>query len=307
MNLRLGTRGSALALAQAHDAARRLTAAGATVEIVIISTVGDRVTDRAFSDVGAFGVFVREIEAALLDRRIDVAVHSYKDLPSRGPDGLVVAAVPERVDPADVLLVRRDRMAAPVNGIPLAPGAVVGTSAMRRRALLHEMRPDLTHALLRGNVPTRVRALADGTFDAIVLAAAGLARLAREDGDRKLTLPADVEVVRLDPSRFVPAPSQGAIALQVRAGDAAEAVVARVDDASCRRAVATERVALFLAEGGCTIPFGAWCTAAGGDRLSLVAALGASDGTVARSTADGTDPAAVAAEAWEPLAGLVAR
>lgn len=307
MNLRLGTRGSALALAQAHDAARRLTAAGATVEIVVLSTTGDRVTDREFSDVGAFGVFVREIEAALLDHRIDVAVHSYKDLPSRGPEGLVVAAVPDREDAADVLLVRRDRMAAPVNGIPLAPGAVVGTSATRRRALLHEMRPDLGAGLLRGNVPTRVRALAAGTFDAIVLAAAGLARLAREDGDRRFALPADVEVVRLDPLRFVPAPSQGAVALQVRDGDAAAGVVARVDDPSCRRAVAAERAALFLAEGGCTLPFGAWCTATGDGRLSLVAALGTDDGTVARSVATGTDPAAVAADAWNRIAGFVTR
>ncbi len=302
MILRVGTRGSALALSQAHEAASRLHALGADIELVVISTAGDRDADRPFAEIGPFGVFAREIESALLNHTIDVAVHSYKDLPSRGPEGLVVAAVPERADAADVLLVRRDRLTAPINGVPLAPGAVVGTSAVRRRVLLHEMRPDLATELLRGNVPTRVQAVADGTFDAIVLAAAGLARLAREEGDRKLTLPPDVDVVRLDPLRFVPAPSQGAIALQVRAGDPAEEIVARVDDASCRRTVATERAALFLAEGGCTLPFGAWCTATADGRLSLVAALGTRDGVVVRSAAEGTDPWAVAAEAWERIA-----
>lgn len=302
MTLRIGTRGSALALAQAHDVARRLALAGHASEIVVISTAGDRATDRAFSDVGAFGVFVREIEAMLMAGRIDVAVHSYKDLPSRGTSDLVIAAVPERMDPADVLLVRRDRLTEPTAGIPLTHGARVGTSAVRRRALLLEVRPDLDVGLLRGNVPTRVRALTDGRFDAIVLAAAGLARLAREEGDRRLTLPPDIAVFRLDPAWFVPAPSQGAIALQVRLADArSTSAVAAIDDAACRRALLAERTALYLAEGGCTLPFGAWCAVDESGQLLLTAALGRDDGTVARGTARGTDPATLAAQVWGAL------
>lgn len=304
MRLRIGTRGSALALAQANDAARRLTAAGHEPEIVIISTEGDRVVDRSFADVGAFGVFVREIESALLAGEVDVAVHSYKDLPSKAPEGLIIGAVPERVDPADVLLVRQAALAAPRNGLPLAEGARVGTSATRRRALLSEARPDLRMELLRGNVPTRVRALAEGKYDAIVLAAAGLTRLARVEGPDRLTLPEGIVVERLDPTRFVPAPSQGAIALQVRAADAAvRAAVAALDDAMCRRTLQAERGALALADGGCTLPFGAWCTADATGALTLMAALGLDDGTVARSSATGHDPDAVAAEAWRALAG----
>jgi len=307
VKLRIGTRGSALALAQANDVARRLTAAGHDPVITIISTEGDRVTDRSFIEVGAFGVFVREIEAALLAGEVDVAVHSYKDLPSKGPEGLMIGAVPERVDVADLLLVRRDALAPERNGLPLADGARVGTSATRRRALLLAARPDLQVGLLRGNVPTRVRALTDGRFDAIVLAAAGLSRLARVEGPDRLTLPADVATFRLDPQVFVPAPSQGAIALQVRRDDTAtRAAVAALDDAMCRRTLLAERTALALADGGCTLPFGAWCSAGDAGALTLTTALGLDDGTVARSTAHGSDPEAVAAEAWQALSRLVA-
>jgi len=304
VKIRIGTRGSALALAQSNDVARRLTACGHEPEIVVISTEGDRVVDRSFIEVGAFGVFVREIESALLSGAVDVAVHSYKDLPSRAPDGLIIGAVPERVDVADVLLVRRAALIAPRGGLPLAEGARVGTSATRRRALLLSVRPDLEVGLLRGNVPTRVRALTDGKFDAIVLAAAGLARLARVDGPDRLTLPADVETVRLDPHWFVPAPSQGAIALQVREDDAAvRQVVAALDDAMCRRTLRAERSVLALAEAGCSLPFGAWCTSDDAGMLTLITVLGRDDAVVARSTATGDEPDVVAAEAWRALAG----
>ncbi len=308
MKLRIGTRGSALALAQANDVTARLNAAGHDARIVVISTEGDRVTDRAFIDIGAFGVFVREIESALLAGEIDVAVHSYKDLPSRSPDGLIIGAVPERVDPADVLLVRGEALVASRGHLPLADGACVGTSAARRRALLLDARPDLRIAQLRGNVPTRVQALIEGRFDAIVLAAAGLFRLARVDGASRLTLPADVTAVRLDPARFVPAPSQGAIAVQVRADAAAvRTAVAAIDDEQCRLALSAEREALRLADGGCTLPFGAWCTSAPDGTLNLTAALGLEDGSVARASAAGSDPAAVASDAWCALARLVSR
>jgi hydroxymethylbilane synthase len=303
VKIRIGTRGSALALVQSGDVAARLRALGHAPELVVVSTVGDRVTDRSFTDVGSFGVFVRELESALLDGSVDVAVHSYKDVPSRMPEGLTIAAVPERVDPADVLLVRREALAASRGGLPLADGARVGTSATRRRALLLDARPDLALGLLRGNVPTRVRSLREGRFDAIVLAAAGLARLARAEGEHRLTLGEQIVSVRLDPELFVPAPSQGAIAVQVRANDeAVRTAVAPLDDRACRRALLTERTALFLAEGGCTLPFGAWCRVSNDGGLTLTAALGLDDGTIARAVAVGTDPGSVADAAWTGLA-----
>ena len=302
MKLRIGTRGSALALAQSADVAARLRDHGHDAEIVVISTTGDRVTDRAFADVGAFGVFVRELEVALLDGSIDAAVHSYKDVPSRMPLGLVIAAVPERVDAADVLLVRRGALRPERGALPVETGASVGTSATRRRALLLDARPDLVPALLRGNVPTRVRMLTDGKFDAIVLAAAGLARLARAAEPHRFAPTDDVVAVRLDPATFVPAPSQGAIAVQVRENDsAARAAIGALDEPACRRAVQTERVALQLADGGCTLPFGAWCSVAPNGMLTLTTALGLEDGSISRSVATGTDPRAVAGEAWNAL------
>jgi hydroxymethylbilane synthase len=307
MKIRIGTRGSALARVQAADVARRITAAGHAAEIVIIATLGDRVSDRTFSDVGAFGIFVREIESALLDRAIDVAVHSYKDLPSKGPGELVVAAVPERLDAADILLVRA--VASTSEGpIPVRYGARVGTSAARRRALLIAARPDLDVGMLRGNVPTRVRALIDGQFDAIVLAAAGLSRLQRNDDSERLVFPSEISCTRLDPTQFVPAPAQGAIALQVRANDeAVREVVAALNDPTTERALRAERMALALADGGCTLPFGAWCEVQGDGSLILWAALGLDDGTVARSRSAGDDPSAIAGAAWRELTAVASK
>lgn len=305
MRLRIGTRASALARAQAAEVARRLANAGHATEIIRIATLGDRVTDRAFTDVGAFGIFVREIEAALLDGRVDVAVHSYKDLPSRGPVELVVAAVPERLDAADVLLVRAEA-ATPGGVIPVRHGARVGTSAVRRQALLRALRPDLAIGMLRGNVPTRVGALVDGEFDAIVLAAAGLARLEGGAGADRLSLPAGVVRTRLDPAEFVPAPSQGAIALQVRTdAHAVCGVVAALDDQAAARALRAERAALALAEGGCTLPFGAWCEAWPDGSLTLRVVLGQEDGTLARAQSTGNDPEAVARAAWRDLSAAL--
>src|SRR5262249_36921148 len=143
MRLRIATRGSALARAQAADVARRLAALGHSPELVLVATSGDDAPDRAFTDIGAFGIFVRELEAALLDGRPDLAVHSYKDLPPRSPDGLMIAAVPERLDAADVLLVRAESADATAPQLPLRAQAHVGTSAARRRALLTAARPDL--------------------------------------------------------------------------------------------------------------------------------------------------------------------
>ncbi len=302
MKLRIGTRGSALALAQANDVAARLAALGHDPEITVISTTGDRVTDRAFTEVGAFGIFVREIESALLDGRVDLAVHSYKDLPSESPKELVIAAVPEREDVADLLLVRREACDTR-QPIPVKTGATVGTSAARRRAFLLHQRPDLKTALLRGNVPTRLRALVEGRFDAIILAAAGLTRLRRSGADLPDLEAGDITTIRLDPQQFVPAPSQGAIAVQVRRdAPLVHAVVAAIDDYATSRALRAERGALARAEAGCSLPFGAWCTETPDATLTLVTALADDDGVVRRVQVSGSDPDAVADAAWERLA-----
>lgn len=300
MRLRLGTRGSLLARTQSGHVADRLRANGHDVELVIIETAGDRDRTSAFADIGTFGIFVREIERHLVDGDVEFAVHSFKDMPTRGrPDELIIAAVPERRDAADVLLARPDALdpADPVLG--LARGARVGTSSARRRAQLAALRPDLALGPLRGNVPTRVRKVREGAYDATLLAAAGLDRLST--GPEALDLEG-VVVRRLDPDRFVPAPAQGAIALQVRA-DRAEVVAAvrALDDPAVTAALAAERTLLGLVEGGCDLPFGAHAHAAGGT-LRLVAVL-ETDGVLRRTEQAGTSPEALARAAWAELTG----
>jgi hydroxymethylbilane synthase len=258
--LRLGTRGSDLALTQSGGVARQLEAAGYPTRLEVIRTSGDRSQAPSFGTIGAQGVFVREIENALLAGEIDLAVHSFKDLPTLSPPGLTIAAVPAREDPADVLLVREELIgAADAGWMPLARGVRVGTSSVRRGAWLRHFRPDLAVEPLRGNVPTRVRKLREGHYDAIVLAAAGIARL-EEGGDALEGALEGLATLRLDPRRFVPAPAQGALAVQCRA-DRADvlAALARLDDPASRSAVAIEREALARAEGGCNTAFGAYC------------------------------------------------
>lgn len=269
-HLVLGTRGSQLALTQSNWVKSGLEALGHTVELRIIQTQGDLDRDSAFENLGAAGVFVRSLEQALLRGEVDLAVHSYKDLPSESPPDLMVAAVPERRDPADVLLSRAEVLDESAAGLlPLREGARVGTAAARRKALLRELRPDLRLGILRGNVPTRIRKLLDGEHDAIVLAAAGLDRLAGETAD----LRRELAEIRLDPEVFVPAPSQGALALQVRRGDPAEAAVGDLDDADVRRSVHAERRLLELMQGGCHVPFGAWCRPAAEDGVLRMDAI----------------------------------
>jgi len=305
MRIRIATRASALARAQAMDVARRLAQLGHMPELVLVATAGDVNAERTFTDIGAFGIFVRELERALLDGRADVAVHSYKDLPSRSPESLVIAAVPERLDVADVLLVRAEAADVTAPVFPVRAHARVGTSAARRQALLAAARPDLAMGLLRGNVPTRVRALLDDRFDAIVLAAAGLERLDRAQSSP--IVPPQIVRARLDPRRFVPAPSQGAIAVQARLDAPREllAAVRAIDDPRTARTLRAERGLLELAEAGCSLPFGAWCEAGARDALVLHAVLGRADGTLARAVARGDDPDAVAAAAWAELTSAV--
>src|SRR5688572_3477348 len=199
--LRLGTRGSELARTQSETVAAALRRQGLAVELTIIKTSGDQNTTATFGSIGPQGVFVREIEQALVERHVELAVHSFKDLPTKSPAELTIAAVPARVDPAVLLLVRRAALAgAAGDWLPLKSAARVGTASARRRVWLTHFRPDLVIEPLRGNVPTRVRRLEDGHFDAIVLAAAGVERLQAEQ--RLGSALESIVVLRLDPQRF---------------------------------------------------------------------------------------------------------
>lgn len=268
--LRAATRGSALALTQTRLVAALL---GLDVEEVVVETVGDRVTDAPISAVGGQGVFVKEVQAAVLDGRADMAVHSAKDLPSAPTPGLVIGAVPERADPRDALV------GGTLDGLPA--GACVATGSVRRRAQLAWLRPDLTFAALRGNMETRL-AKADG-FDAIVVAAAALHRLGRAD---RMT-----EV--LEPHVMLPQVGQGALAIECREGDDTTlALLAAVDHGPSRLAVEAERAFLREVGGGCDLPVGAYATVDGSSgRIRLEAMVATGDGRVVlRHRAEGDDP-----------------
>jgi hydroxymethylbilane synthase len=295
--LKVGTRGSDLARTQSETIATALRAVGLYVELTIIKTSGDQNQTASFGSIGPQGVFVREIEQALVERRIDLAVHSFKDLPTSSPAELVVAAVPDRVDPADLLLVRRAALAKGDDWLPLRMGARVGTASARRRVWLRHFRPDLKIEPLRGNVPTRVRKLTEGAFDAIVLAAAGVERLRPK---ARLGSLDGIEVRRLDPRRFVPAPAQGALAVQCRRDDATVlAALASIDHAPSHAAVRAERDALARAEGGCDVAFGAYCVASGAAHELL--AMHERGGVVRVARVAGRDPATLSAAVWTML------
>lgn len=252
--LRVGTRGSRLALAQTGQIAERLRLAGHAVVIETISTRGDTRGDQPVAALGNDGVFVRELERALLDGRIDVAVHSLKDMPTAPVDGLVIGCVPTRATPFDALVSRGH-----VSLAALPAGAVVGTSSIRRVTQLSAARPDLVIKPIRGNVDTRLARVDAGDYDALVLAAAGLERMGL--GER-------VAMV-LEPPSFWPAVGQGALGLQVRADDAvSQAAVASVDDLATHLAVLAERSCLARLAGGCLVPVGGFATVEDG-RLRL--------------------------------------
>jgi hydroxymethylbilane synthase len=276
--IRIGTRGSALALWQARHVQSRLEPLGHEVTLHTITTTGDRVQDRRLEAVGGKGAFLKEIEEALLERIVDLAVHSLKDVPTQLPEGLALCAFLERADARDALVTNGPRLAE------LPPGATVGTTSLRRRALVADARPDLALADLRGNVDTRLARLRELRYDAILLAAAGLARLGRADEATEL----------LDPRRFVPAPGQGAIALECREDDAAvREAVAALHHPETARAVSAERALLAALGGGCNVPLGAHAVAAGSG-LELVAFVAAPDGsTLLRGERRGNDPEAL--------------
>jgi hydroxymethylbilane synthase len=259
--MRVGTRGSTLALAQARAVADALT--GVAVEVVAIRTEGDRLAEARLALVGGKGLFVRELESALRRGEIDLAVHSLKDLPADSPDGLVLAAFPPREDPRDVLVAARAATMA-----TLGAGARVGTSSPRRRALLLAQRPDLRVEPIRGNVDTRLHKLGAGDWDAIVLAAAGLRRLG--------LAPAHGEA--LDPEVFVPAVGQGIIAVQARADDARTlALLATVDDAATRVCALAERAYLARLGASCTTAVAAHARLEGGE-VGMSAIIASEDG-----------------------------
>lgn len=301
MRLRIGTRNSDLARAQSAGIANQLAAAGHAAELVPITTAGDQSRAPVFAAIGPQGVFVREINQALVNGTIDLAVHSYKDVPTGNPDELVIAAVPARLDAADCLLIRTEFADHDSGFLPLPAGARVGTSSVRRQSWLKHLRADLRPVPLRGNVPTRVRRLRQGPYDAIVLATAGLDRLRdrHSPGPTALDL-TGIAAVRLDPERFVPAPAQGALALQCRKdrGDV-RAALAPLDHPATREAIDAERLLLGRLEGGCELAFGAYCRSDGTD--CVMHAMLERDGRVSVQMGRGAAPGHVADELWRLL------
>jgi hydroxymethylbilane synthase len=250
--MRIGTRGSPLALVQARAVAERLCAARAnknTIEIVIIRTTGDMIQDRPLADEGGKGLFTKEIEEALLDGRIDLAVHSAKDVPTFLPPGLTLTACLEREDARDVFL---SRVAPTLAGLP--QGASLGTTSPRRQAIAKRLRPDLRIVPMRGNVETRLQKLDNGACDATILALAGLKRLGLEEHATHI----------MPVSEFLPAAGQGAIAIEVRESDARmREILARIDHADTSIALTCERAFLAVLDGSCKTPIGAYADVSG--------------------------------------------
>lgn len=284
--VRLGTRGSQLALWQARTVATLLEARGATVEIVIIKTSGDRLQDRPLTEIGTKRLFVKEIEDAMLAGSVDLAVHSAKDMPAVLPDGLIVAATLPREDPRDALVLRSGVTAPDVSSAlaRLGDRPAIGTSSIRRSAQLRAVVPRAVFAPVRGNVDTRLKKLDAGEYDALILAAAGMRRLGA--GDRISTMiPVDV---------CVPAPGQGIIAIEIRSGDErTRGIVEGIDDSSAGAALTAERAVVTALGGGCQLPLGA-IARHDGNNLDLHAIVLSPDGaTVLRAHGRGpaSDPA----------------
>ena len=262
----IGTRGSRLALWQADwvqsEIQRRFP--GTAVERSTIKTQGDKITDVPLAKVGGKGLFVKEIESALLDGRVDLAVHSMKDMPAEIPDGLVIGAVPERESPFDVLITRDGRSLGEIE-----PGAVIGTSSLRRAAQIRHRRPDLQVQPLRGNVETRIAKLEAGDFAGIVLAAAGLNRLGLAERASEI----------LPPEVMLPAVGQGALCIEIRRDDPRTApIAAALDHRDSRRAVMGERAFLRRLQGGCQVPIAGFGRIEGPE-LTLTGLVAGVDGT----------------------------
>ena len=287
----IGSRGSQLALWQAHHIAACLLKLGVETRLEIIKTTGDKITDVPLAQVGGKGLFTKEIEEALLAGSIDLAVHSLKDMPTALPAGLTLAAIPEREDPRDALIGK--------SLTELGPAGRVGTSSLRRAAQLHALGRGLVIENLRGNVDTRLRKLDEGQYDAIVLAAAGLRRLGWSDRIREL----------LDPSIMCPAAGQGALAIETRDdGGAAQQIAGKLNHAATNAAVTAERALLAKLEGGCQVPIGAYGHF-DGSTLHLQAIVASPDGSrMMRDSVTGSgDPAALGRELGERMLASGAR
>ena len=275
-SLVIGTRGSKLAMWQAQWIEQRLKALGTPTQIQIIKTSGDKITDVALAKVGSKtglkGVFTKEIEEGLLDRRVDIAVHSLKDLPAEIDSRLAIAAIPERADPRDALVGKKlDE---------LGEGARIGTSSLRRAAQLRRLRPDVQVEDIRGNVDTRLRKLDEGQYDAVLLAAAGLERLGWRDRVAEI----------LEPSVMCPAIGQGALAVQIRADDTAtRKLVSSLNDPATQTAVSAERALLAALGGGCQVPLGGHARLYEGS-LTLSAIVVSPDGSQSVATDIQGDP-----------------
>jgi len=297
--LRLGTRGSDLALWQSNHVAQMIgQRLGINCTIEVVKTKGDRIQDVAFRKMEGKGFFTKELQDALLERRVDLVVHSLKDLPTEEPAGLTVAAIPERANAAD-LLIFRPEIEAPSENDPLAlpDGTVVGTSSLRRAAQVLDRSPGVEIRALRGNVPTRIGKLRDGQYDAILVAAAGVNRLQLDLGG--------LVPLELPYEWMLPAPGQGALAIETRVGDAESAMLSELHDFGVARCVDAERSLLALLGGGCHLPLG--CLAAEEENgIRLQAVLGAIDdeattATVSRVGGAAADPKTAARVCFEAL------
>jgi hydroxymethylbilane synthase len=278
--LRIGTRGSPLARAQTEFVRAAIADANgldpAAIEVIVIRTTGDAVRDRPLADFGGKGMFTKEIEEALRAGAIDLAVHSAKDVPTFLPEGLMLAAFPPREDARDAFISRKAKSLA-----ALSDGAVIGTASVRREALLRRMKPDADVTLLRGNVETRLARVEEGSFDATVLAVAGLKRLGLLDRATEL----------LDPDVFPPSVAQGAIAVEIRKADReTEGMVARINDEAAAIALTAERAFLAELDGSCRTPIAGHARIVDG-RLQLYGLLISPDGREAVETRREGDPA----------------
>lgn len=291
--VRIGTRGSPLALWQAHETQKRLAAAHGVpldaIEIRIIKTSGDIIQDRPLSEVGGKGLFTKEIEQALFDETVDLAVHSAKDMETALPDGLVLSACLPREDVRDAFICRKAKTLA-----ELPAGSVVGTASLRRGAMVKRLRPDITVVSIRGNVDTRIRKVESGEVDATLLALAGLKRLGLADHATSL----------FDPAQFLPAVGQGAVAIECREDDKrTRELLAAIDDGVTRTALTAERAFLGALDGSCRTPIAGHATVSG-DRISLRGLIVKTDGSIAHETSRegaAADAAALGADAGREL------
>ena len=247
----IGSRGSDLALWQANFVKSQLEHLGLSVSIKIIKTQGDKIQHLSFDKMEGKGFFTKEIEDALLQKEIDLAVHSHKDLETNHPEGLVIAAVSERENPSELFLIRKSAVDKDAV-LHLKNSAIVGTSSARRKSELLALRPDILLKDIRGNVPTRINKLRSGEYDAIMLAYAGVTRLQLNTDD--------LESIVLDPEEFIPAPAQGVMAIQIRETDSELFdLLQKINQKDVQELVGVERTVLRLMDGGCQMPLGVYC------------------------------------------------